>query len=293
MQKGLFLIFVFLCSFQPLVYSQNDQIDSLLNEVIFEDDDLLDMLITSKSFHFLYSRFNYDTKTYFAGRDIGFNQFNATGQIVYFHSSGFSIGAAAVYYRDLEPRINSSLITLGYNGLFTKSPDYRFRISYDRYFFAKSDSLSASSFNSSANIGISIDKKIIGTRVDYSLLIGKVVGSQFSWDLYGDFLILKMGKFDHIKFDPVISFYAGSDRTIITQIGVVPGVLPKRYTLTEIEKEKFGWMNTELKLPISVSYLNFDIEVGYNINFPRSIVTDEKLDNTSYFNFSIGYIISL
>lgn len=178
MQKGLFLILVFLCSFQPLVYSQDDQIDSLLNEVIFEDDDLLDMLITSKNFQFLYSRLDYDTKTYFAGRDIGFTHFNATGQIVYFHSSGFSIGAASVYYRDLAPGINTHLITLGYNGLFTKLPDYRFRISYNRYFFAKSDSQSASSFNSSANVGITIDKKLIGTRLDYSLLIGKGVGSQ-------------------------------------------------------------------------------------------------------------------
>jgi hypothetical protein len=288
------MILLLICFLHPFVYSQDDQIDSLLNDVLFGDDeDLMDMLITSKKFQFLYSRLNYDTKTYFAGRDTGFDQFNMTGQLAYFHSSGLSIGAAAIYYRDLVPKISAALVTVGYNELFAKSRDYRFRISYDRYFFTKSDSLSTSSFNSSANVGFTIDKKIVGTRFDYALLIGKEVGSQLSWDLYGDFVVLKLGKFDHIKFEPEVSFYVGSDKTTITQLGIVPGRFPIKYTLTEIEKKKFGWMNTVLKLPITINYKDFDFELGYNINFPRSVVSSEKLESTSYFNFSIGYIISL
>jgi len=287
------LLLLFFCLFHPVVYSQEDRIDSLLNVLLFEDEDFMQMASSSDNFQFIYSRVNYDTKTFFAGRDIGLDQYNMTGQVSWFHSCGISLGAAAVYYSAMDPKISTALLMAGYNGRFTKSPDYRFRESYNRFFFPSSDFPSSFSFNSSVGAEITIDKKIAGTRLDYSLLMGKKYGSQLSWDIYGDFVFLKLGKFDRIKFEPEVSFYAGSDKTITSQLGIVPGRLPREYVVTEVETNKFGWMNTELKLPVTVNYKSFDFEIGYNLNFPRSVVSTEKLASTSYFNFSIGYIISL
>ncbi len=289
------LFFLLLSSFwmAPKAYSQTDQIDSLLNEVLFQDDGFMDIYSSAKNFQFLYSRLNYDSKTYFAGRDIGIDQFNSTGQISYFHSIGISIGAAAAYYSAMDPRISTVLLMAGYNGKFSKLKALRYRVSYARYFFPKSNLLASSSFNSSLNGGLTLSNKIIGTRVDYSFLMGKEYGSQVSWDLYGNLNILKFGKYNRIQFEPEISLYFGSDQTIITQVSIVPGRLPRQYITTELEKSKFGWMNTELKLPITVSYRSLDFEIGYNLNFPRSIVTTDKLKVTSYFNFSVGYAISL
>lgn len=293
LKKILFFLFVSCCLIVPKAYSQTDRIDSLLNEVLFQDDGLMEILSSAENFQFLYSRMNYDTKTFFAGRDIGINQYNMTGQISYFHSIGISLGAAAAYYSAMDPRISTVMLMAGYNGKFSKLKALRYRVSYNRYFFPKSNLLASSSFNSSLNGGLTFDQKIIGTRVDYSLLMGKEYGSQVSWDIYGNLNILKFGKFNRIQFEPEVSCYFGSDKTIITQVSIVPGRLPRQYTTSEVEKSKFGWMNTELKLPITISYRSFDFELGYNMNFPRSIVSTEILKSTSYFNFSVGYAISL
>lgn len=293
LKKIIFFLFLSFYLFILRGYAQTDPIDSLLNEVLFEDDGYMEIFSPSKNYQFLYSKLNYDTKTFFAGRDIGIDQYNMTGQISYFHSIGISLGAAAAYYSEINPRISTVLLMAGYSGRFTKSMDYRYRISYDRYFFPQSNLLAESSFNSSINGGITINKKLAGMRVDYSLLVGKDYGSQVSGDLYSNINILKFGKFNRIKFEPELSFYFGSDKTIISQVGIVPGRFPKQYYTTQVAKEKFGWMNTELKLPVSISYRNFDFEMGYNLNFPISIVSTEQLKSTSYFNFSIGYLISL
>lgn len=294
MKRLPILIILLFCIFGLKAHSQEDRIDSLLNILLFEDEDVLDLVNSTEKFQFLYTRVSYDTRTFFAGRDIGLDQYNMSGQVSWFHSSGISLGAAAVYYSAMDPKINTVLLMAGYSGHFTKkSPDYRFRLSYDRFFFPTSDTLISSKFNSSASAGITIDKKIAGTRLDYSLLMGKEYNSQLSWDIYGRFVLHKFGKYDRIKFEPEVSFYAGNDQTIISQLGVVPGSKPQKFTVTQSEQINFGWMNTELKLPLSVGYKNFDFEFGYNLNFPRSIVTNEKLESTSFFNFSIGYLISL
>lgn len=294
MFKKIFF-FLFLLNFWivPKLYSQTDEIDSLLNEVLFQDDGFMDIYSSAKNFQFLYSRMNYDSKTYFAGRDIGINQFNSTAQLSYFHSIGISLGAAAAYYSAMDPRISTVLLMAGYNGKFSKLKVLRYRVSYARYFFPKSNVLVSSAFNSSLTTGLTLSNKIVGTRVDYSFLMGKQYGSQVSWDLYGNLNILKFGKYNRIEFEPEISLYFGTDQTIITQVSIVPGRFPRQYITNELEKSKFGWMNTELKLPITVSYKSFDFELGYNLNFPRSIVTTDKLKATSYFNFSVGYAISL
>lgn len=291
--KILVLVLLFCSLFVSNAYSQTDRIDSLLNQILFDDDGgYLEVLNSSKKFQFLYSRVSYDSNTFFAGRDIGINQYNMTGQIAYFHSIGISLGAAAAYYSEIDPRISTVLLMAGYSGKFTKSRDYRYRVSYSRYFFPESNILAASSFNSSISGGVTIDKKFAGTRLDYSLLLGSETNSQVSWDLYGQINILKFGLSDRIRFEPELSFYFGNDKTIITQAGVIPGRFPQKYT-TQVEKVNFGWMNTELKLPVSVNYRKFDFEIGYNLNFPRSLVSTEKLESTSYFNFSVGYLIAL
>jgi len=294
MKKIICLVTLFLFIFRPSIYAQEQSVDSLISEFFDSDEDFMDQLISSRKFQFLYSRFNYDTKTLFAGRDIGFQKFNAIGQLAYFHSSGISVGTAAVYYRDLVPKISAAVIMAGYNGVFTKSPDYRYRISYNRYFFPRGDSITKSSLNSSIGIGFTVDKKIAGFRLDYALLVGSKKYSQVLGSVYGDFLLVRIGKYIPIKFEPEASFYAGNDQAIITNLELIPDMVSELSTWVELEKEKFGWMNTELQLPITSSYKNFDFEFGYNINFPRAVANpSETYQPTTYFNFAIGYLFDL
>ena len=49
----------------------------------------------------------------------------------------------------------------------------------------------------------------------------------------------------------------------------------------------FGGIN------LGFDYKNFDLEFGYNINLPNSMLTGDKLPVTTYFNVSLGYLFSL
>lgn len=294
MKSSILIVIVLLTSllFEKL-YAQDAELDSLVNNLLFDENDgMFEALSSDKKFHFIYSRLNYESNTYFAGRDIGFDQYNMTSQLAYFHSIGISLAAAAAYYSEMDPKISTVVLMGGYSGRFFKKADYRYRISYSRYFFPQNNLLESSLFNSSIAAGLTFDKKIFGSRFDYSYLIGDDPSSQLSWDLYSNINIYKFNLIDKIRFEPEISFYFGSDKTIISKIGIIPGRVPTYYT-SYVEKEGFGWMNTELIMPISIDYKNFDFELAYIINLPRSTITTEKFNATTYFSFSIGYIISL
>ena len=60
-----------------------------------------------------------------------------------------------------------------------------------------------------------------------------------------------------------------------------------------MEDSEFGLLNTAIRIPIGIDYRNFDLEIAYNINFPNSMITGDKLPTTTYFNISLGYIFSL
>ena len=96
----------------------------MLNDLLFDEDILLSMLEQSSKYHCLYASFNYRDQTYFAGRDVGIDQFNITNQVSYIHHSGFSAGVTGIYYSEFEPQLNtiidSPLITI--NSTAANSP---------------------------------------------------------------------------------------------------------------------------------------------------------------------------
>ena len=77
----------------------------------------------------------------FRGRDIGIEQQNYSAQLSYFHTAGISAGMGMIWYSQFNPRLYATSLMLGYSGKFGKSNDYRYRSSYNRYFFSKMDSV--------------------------------------------------------------------------------------------------------------------------------------------------------
>jgi hypothetical protein len=272
--------------------AQDDELDSLLNEVLFEDRELFSLLHGKEKIQFIYARTNFENKSFFAGRDIGINQSNTTAQVYYFHSIGIYAGIAGVSYSRFDPKIYTTLLSAGYSGKLTKSEDYRFRASFDKYFFRQNDSLQ-NNYSNSINLGATIDKEIAGSRFDFSILTGKETGFQFSWDFYGDIKIADPGTSGSIKFEPEFSLYFGSEEVIYFEIGKVTGGLPGLRKPVSKLTNKFGLLNREIILPVVFDYKNFDFELGYNINFPKTFQPRTKLPTKSYFNFSVGYIFSL
>lgn len=292
LRKYLILSLLFLLIPTHKVFSQEAELDSILDKVLFEDEEFLSLLSASGNFQFIYARTNYENRTYFAGRDIGINQYNTTGQLVYFHSIGIHAGIGGVWYDGFEPKLYNTMLSTGYSGKIGRSGDYRYRASFDQYFFGKVDTVDHT-FSNSLNAGATIDKNFAGTRIDVSLLTGKETGVQVSWDFYGDFRLLKLGTYDKIRFEPEVSFYFGSEEIVFAKIGRGTGTLPRNRQIYYSYQTKFGLLNTEIMFPVTVDYKNFDLEVGYNINIPKTFQPDTKIPVSSYFNVSLGYIFSL
>ncbi len=286
--RSIFLLFL-LGLFLPALKAQEEKLDSLLEVILFEDEEMVSLLTEQKNYQFLYARTHFENQSYFTGRDIGIEQQNYSAQLSYFHSAGISAGVGTIWYSQFNPKLYATTVMLGYSGKLGKSNDYRYRSSYNRYFFSKTDSINSHAFSNAFTLGATIDKGLFGTRLDLALLTGEEIAGQISWDLFLDITLIKLGSFDRIKFEPEVSFFLGKEIVAYYELGS-PG---QNQEYMQVDDSEFGLLNTAIRIPLSIDFKNFDLEIGYNINLPNSMLADEKLPMTTYFNVSLGYIISL
>lgn len=279
---------------QDLDEIYHNHLDSLIDNIVFEDEELASLLGLNDRFQFLYGRLSFENNTFYAGRDLGYNQYNLTGQLVYFHSCGLNVTLSGVWYEKLEPQYAATAVSLGYSRKFNALKDFRFRASYDYYFYSSNDSVSDFTFNSSFNLGTTYRKKWGGSRVDFSLLTGNETRTQISWDFFANLVIVKFGFLNKLEFEPEISMFFGSEDVIDIKIGTVIGPLGRpRPTINYTTSSQFGLMNSEIKLPLTLTLGDFDLELGYNVNIPHSLDPDFAYNVTGYLNFSVGYMLSL
>ncbi len=263
--------------------------DSLIEAILLNDADISDLITSLTNYKFIYARTEFENKTFFSGQDLGIKQYNLSGNIFYQGPKGLNIGAAGILYNGFKPKYNTTIISAGYNNKLKAVRGMSIRASYNRFFFARVDSIEENAFNNSFNIGATYHYKSVGTSLDYSLLIGNERSSQFSWDIFSEFTLVRLGLFNKIKFAPEISFYGGNETVVTSQF-----ISFRRFT-GEIysEKNTFGLMNTVIRVPISLAYKNLDVIAGYNFNFPRIPGGTSNPDKTSFFNLSVGYIFGL
>jgi len=288
--KLRYMLILFLFGFCiPELKSQEEELDSLLEVILFEDEEMVSLLTGKSNYQFLYARTHFENRSYFSGRDIGIEQHSYSAQISYFHSVGISAGVGTIWYSQFDPKLYATSLMVGYSGKFGKSNDYRYRSSYNRYFFSKMESVDTHSFNNAFAVGATIDKGLIGSRLDLALLTGEETAGQVSWDLYADITLIKLGTFDRIKFEPEISLFFGKEIVAYYELGGAG----QSQEYVQVEDSEFGLLNAAIRFPLTIDYKSFDLEIAYNINLPNSMLTDDKLPMTTYFNVSLGYIFSL
>jgi len=289
MKHQTLLILVLFGFFIQELKAQEEKLDSLLEVILFEDEEMVSLLTGKSNYQFLYVRTHFENQSYFTGRDIGIEQQNYSAQLSYFHSAGISVGVGTIWYSQFNPKLYLTSLMLGYSGNFGKSNDYRYRSSYNRYFFSEMDSIDSLAFSNAFALGATLDKGFIGTRLDLALLTGEEIASQISWDLYLDITLLKLGPYDRVKIEPEVSFFLGKEIVAYYELGS-PG---QNQEYIQVEDSEFGLLNMAFRLPLSIDFKNIDLEFGYNINLPNSLLSDDKLPMTNYFNVSLGYIFSL
>jgi len=267
------------------LFGKNSQ-DSLLESVDISELDLEDILDAMYNFRYIYIRSEFENKTFFSGQDFGINQYNVASQAFYQGSKGLNIGIAGIMYSKFEPQYSTTVLTAGYNNRVSGAKGFSIRALYSRYFFAKVDSIESNAFNSSANIGMTYQWNGIGSSADFALLLGSESSAQVNWDIFADINVIKFGLYNKLSIEPEVSFYFGNETVLINQYITRPWFTGEIYK----EREKFGLMNTMLRIPVSLSLGNIDISAGYNFNFPRIPGSNNNSVNTSFFNISAGYM---
>ena len=281
MKKILIAIAIFIFSIIK-VFSQADKLDSLLNDLIFNDT-VYDYLSRSVvKYDFIYSGIGFKSNTFYAGRDYGSDIYNTSGYIYYYHNKGIYLGASGMMYEGLTPFLNTVALSAGFYKTIDKNKLFTFKISYNRYFYFQTDTSIEYSFKNNTNLGLSFKKNWFGARIYTGLSFGKESRFNVSSVLYSRINVIKLGKYNRIYTMPEISAYFGSE-TI--------------ETLNESQminiKDVYGLLNTQFYLPLTISVGNFEIELAYTINFPVSQDDNVTYPVSSLFSASVGYLLPI
>lgn len=268
---------------------EDDEIvDSLIDELLLNQNVKFDEYFLSLSnFNLLYTSLNYNSNTYFTGRDIGYNQFNVVPQITYVSSKGIYGGISGTYFSEFYPKWDFTVAFLGYGRTIGENKIVNYTISFSKYFFANNED---DIFGNTIDIGLGLrsKNKKIGTQLIYTYLFGKEQSFQIVSKNFATFKLAE-GTNSYLKLRPQINIIYGKQTIEFPSISLINGVR----TIVYSKKNVFDFMNTQFKFPLQYSYKNLDLEVGYTINFPNPIGNETNLNSTNFFNITIGYLIAL
>lgn len=269
---------------------QSESLDSLIYEIFFGDDELNRILNKKENFHFLYFRSSYSTKTFYAGREIGTDQYNLIGQLYYLHSKGFYAGVSGAWYSQLDPRYRTTTLSIGYSRGLKKTNILGYRTSFNVFFFNIPAPDFDPDYNCSVNTGLTLRNNWLGTRLDGSLLLGKETGIQFFWSTYARVRLLRLNKLDKIQLEPQFGLFLGPE-VVAEENSTTPeeylDMVPVNY------RNIFGLLNTQVEIPLTISWKSFDFEFSWIRNFPHSLDKTVSYPQNNYFEFGIGYVLNL
>lgn len=286
MKKTAIQLLFILCGL-PL-FAQYDRIDSLIIDVFGDDKSFSSLYGQSQPRSYLYSGIICDSKTLYAGRELGDRMYTVNGSVYWLHSFGFFAGVSGSWYSEIDPGYNSTVVTAGIRKSIGRKKNLSIGVSYDRYFFNVSDSTEIV-FNNSVGTGLTLRNSWIGGHLWFSALFGNEFGMNLTPDIFANFTLVRFGSSGKLFLAPEISLFLGSE-TVEYQSG--GSIIDPGSTVINTS-EKYGLLNTQASMQVCVYAGNFDVELGYSWNFPTTQVQSISYPMTSYFSFSFGYLLPL
>ncbi len=299
-------ILIIIALFSSFLFSQN--IDSLLVilESHREDEEWLAILNGKANYHLIYVQTAYNNNSYFAGRDIGLDQFNVTLQATYNYKQ-FSASFAGVFYEAFNPPLQTTALSLNYR-LPLKFP-VDIDISYGRYFFNGDNDTLLGLYPNNLEFGLGHSAKFWGASADFSLLAGTDgVAPQIMTSAYGNFKIFSWKDHNSISVRPELGFYFGSE---LTALSTAPGTIFAKSTGNGNEHgpgpgqgggpghaelpeyvTTFGLLNTEMNIYLIVVLGDMDMTFTVQNSRPRSTDAEIAYAPTSMISASLGYVFS-
>lgn len=282
------LLFSIATSFCSYAQEENlDDIDGLIDELFFNDQQFLDELIEGGlTYNFLYTSVSYNTNTFFSGRDSGTDQFNIIPQVSYYHSSGFNSSISGIYYQNFAPAWDFTSVSVGYFNTIGKQKNFNYNLGYTHFFY--SDDFDDFTNSIDLSVGIRNTKRTLGTTLAASYLFGTDTSLQL---VSNSFLNINFKRTSNLalRFRPNISFII-ADQTY-TFNSIIRSPLGPR--IVTVVQEVFDLLNTQLSFLFSLSTKSWDFEIGYHLNLPNAVSNESNLSNTNFFSFSVGYLLDL
>ncbi len=269
------------------VTNDEDEIDILLDELFFNDQQFIDEILDSfNTYNFIYTNVSFNSNTFFSGRDSGIDQFNLVPQISYYSSSGFNVSVSGIYYETFEPNWDFTNVSVGYFNTIGKNKLLTYNAGYTRYFY--SDGWDTFTNSLDLSIGLRTKKRNLGTKLGASYLFGTDQSFQLVSSSYGKITIAKQKNFS-LKLIPKLNFILAQQTIALEQLVGQGDQVTTEFVYNDI----FDLLNTQINIPVSLTTKSWDFEFGYNINFPSALESESDLKTTSFFNISIGYLIDL
>lgn len=266
---------------------KEDDIDLLLDELFFNDQQFInDILDSFNTHHFIYTNLSFNSNSFFSGRDSGIDQYNIVPQISYYSSSGFNLSVSGIFYETFEPNWDFTNVSVGYYNTIGKEKLFNYNIGYTRYFFSNGWDTFTNSLD--LTIGVRNKKRTFGTKLNTSYLFGTDQSFQLVSRSYANLTIAREKNYT-LKIRPQIGFLIAQQTTALEQLNTIGDITTTEYIYNDI----FDLLNTQINIPINLSTKSWDFELGYNINFPSRVETEPDLKTTGFFNLSIGYLIDL
>ncbi|MFD1294071.1 hypothetical protein ACFQ5N_09515 [Lutibacter holmesii] len=278
---------------QPSTTSKN--VDVFIDELLLEEETITDLIASLVHFQFLYFSVNYNAATYFSGRDVDIDQFNLTPQISYMHSKGFYASLSGIYYSEFTPNWDVTKATVGFGKSFGKNKNYSYYTSASVFFYSNDlDNLYNSTLNT--GIGIHTKKRTLGTQISGSFYFGSDTSYQIISSSYANIYLIKTNK-HKLKLRPQLSIITGTQLVDLTAGSIQNTTLTNEFVEVAetpiLQLSSYSLINSQLSIPLQYSVQSFDFEVGYNFNFPNEIGLETDLENTSFFNFGMAYLLNI
>ncbi|PIV96267.1 MAG: hypothetical protein COZ16_02875 [Flavobacteriaceae bacterium CG_4_10_14_3_um_filter_31_253] len=282
------LLFSIATSFCCYGQENNDEnIDSLIDELFFDDQQFLDEILESNyTYNFIYTSLSYNSNTFFSGRDSGTDQFNIIPQVSFYHSSGFNASISGIYYENFAPSWDFTSVSLGYFKTFGKSKNGMYNLGYTKYFYSEDFDDFTNSLD--VSLGVRNKKRTLGTTLAASYIFGTDESYQIVSNSFANFTLSRTANFA-LRFRPNISFVIANQTFGKYTIRIINGRRVLEYTSTEV----FNLLNTQIGFPISFSKKSWDVELGYYLNIPKPVANETNLSNTSFVGLSIGYLFDV
>lgn len=278
--KKKVLVFIMGLSLSVILFGQN--IDSLLRvmELHLNEDKSGSMI--SKSPQYLYASFQFQDKSLFLGRPSDSSSTNINAQISYYRS-GLFFNVSGQYYENFIPGSFNIGLMAGYSKILFRSP-FKAQVSYSYFYYPDADSSSQMFNTQSFSMGLKYKKNNLGAFLSYMLIPGHNDQSQLSSGVYYS---RELWKFDNkfvINMDPECALFFGTESAAV-YLG------HGQYTVMEYN-DIFSLLDLEIRIPITLIWKNYDMQVSYAIHFPFSMISIMDLSPQSQLTINMGYIFS-